>query len=223
MATLAFSDLFRFKTMKLNAAALMQPLSLAGPNIHPSPGRPGARDYRDSIAGLEQDLATITGFAACSLQPNSGAAGEYTGLMVIRAYHQSRGQGYRNVVLIPHRPTAEGRLGGHGRHEDRDGGVRRARQHRCSGPQAKAKEHSSVGTVRPGWSTQPLDARRSLGEPIRECVDAVHDAGGQVYMDGANMNAQVGLTNPGCIPADVRHPQPPQDSAPCPTAAAARA
>ena len=89
-------------TMKLNAAALMQPLSLAGfQNMHPFAPADQAKGYMDLIAGLEQDLATITGFAACSLQPNSGAAGEYTGLMVIRAYHQSRGQGYRNVVLIP--------------------------------------------------------------------------------------------------------------------------
>ncbi len=89
-------------TMKLNAAALMQPLSLAGfQNIHPFAPEDQAEGYMQLIRELEQDLATITGLAACSLQPNSGAAGEYAGLMVIRAYHQSRGQGYRNIVLIP--------------------------------------------------------------------------------------------------------------------------
>ena len=89
-------------TMKLNAAALMQPLSLAGfQMMHPFAPADQAEGYMQLITELENDLATITGFAACSLQPNSGAAGEYAGLMVIRAYHQSRGQGYRNVVLIP--------------------------------------------------------------------------------------------------------------------------
>ncbi len=89
-------------TMKLNAAALMQPLSLAGfQNMHPFAPADQAEGYMQLIRELEQDLATITGLAACSLQPNSGAAGEYAGLMVIRAYHQSRGQGYRNIVLIP--------------------------------------------------------------------------------------------------------------------------
>ena len=88
--------------MKLNAAALMQPLSLAGfQMMHPFAPADQAEGYMQLITELENDLATITGFAACSLQPNSGAAGEYAGLMVIRAYHQSRGQGYRNVVLIP--------------------------------------------------------------------------------------------------------------------------
>ncbi len=86
-------------TMKLNAAAIMQPLSLAGfQNVHPFAPEDQTEGYRALIAELERDLATITGLAACSLQPNSGAAGEYAGLMVIRAYHQSRGQGYRNVV-----------------------------------------------------------------------------------------------------------------------------
>ena len=88
--------------MKLNAAALMQPLSLAGfQNMHPFAPVEQAEGYMELIAALERDLATITGLAACSLQPNSGAAGEYAGLMVIRAYHQSKGQGYRNVILIP--------------------------------------------------------------------------------------------------------------------------
>ena len=191
-------------TMKLNAAALMQPLSLAGfQNMHPFAPADQAKGYMDLIAGLEQDLATITGFAACSLQPNSGAAGEYTGLMVIRAYHQSRGQGYRNVVLIP--------ASAHGTNPasaamagmkivtvacDERGNID------VADLEAKAKEHSSelCGLMVTYPSTHGVFESR-----IREIVDAVHDAGGQVYMDGANMNAQVGLTNPGYIGADVCH------------------
>ena len=191
-------------TMKLNAAALMQPLSLAGfQNIHPFAPADQAKGYMDLIAGLEQDLATITGFAACSLQPNSGAAGEYAGLMVIRAYHQSRGQGYRNVVLIP--------ASAHGTNPasaamagmkivtvacDANGNID------VEDLEAKAKEYSSelCGLMVTYPSTHGVFESR-----IREIVDAVHDAGGQVYMDGANMNAQVGLTNPGYIGADVCH------------------
>lgn len=191
-------------TMKLNAAALMQPLSLAGfQNMHPLAPADQAEGYRELIAELERDLATITGMAACSLQPNSGAAGEYSGLMVIRAYHQSRGQGYRNVVLIP--------ASAHGTNPasaamagikivtvacDEKGNID------VGDLSAKAQEYSSelCGVMITYPSTHGVFESR-----IREIVDAVHDAGGQVYMDGANMNAQVGLTNPGYIGADVCH------------------
>lgn len=191
-------------TMKLNAASLMQPLSLAGfQNMHPFAPADQAEGYMELIAGLERDLAVITGFAACSLQPNSGAAGEYTGLMVIRAYHQSRGQGYRNVVLIP--------ASAHGTNPasaamagmkivtvacDANGNID------VEDLKAKAQEYSSelCGIMITYPSTHGVFESR-----IREIVDAVHDAGGQVYMDGANMNAQVGLTNPGYIGADVCH------------------
>ena len=191
-------------TMKLNAAALMQPLSLAGfQNMHPFAPADQAEGYMTMIAELERDLAAITGFAACSLQPNSGAAGEYSGLMVIRAYHQSRGQGYRNIVLIP--------ASAHGTNPasaamagmkivtvacDANGNID------VDDLKAKAAEHSSelAGLMVTYPSTHGVFESR-----IREIVDAVHDAGGQVYMDGANMNAQVGLTNPGYIGADVCH------------------
>ena len=191
-------------TMKLNAAALMQPLSLAGfQAMHPFAPADQAEGYLELIAGLEKDLATITGLAACSLQPNSGAAGEYTGLMVIRAYHQSRGQGYRNVVLIP--------ASAHGTNPasaamagmkivtvacDERGNID------VEDLEVKAREHASelCGLMVTYPSTHGVFESR-----IREIVDAVHDAGGQVYMDGANMNAQVGLTNPGYIGADVCH------------------
>ena len=191
-------------TMKLNAAAIMQPLSLAGfQNIHPFAPADQVEGYAELIAELESDLSKITGFAACSLQPNSGAAGEYTGLMVIRAYHQSRGQGYRNIILIP--------ASAHGTNPasaamagmkivtvacDANGNID------VEDLKAKAEEHSSElsGLMVTYPSTHGVFESR-----IREIVDAVHDAGGQVYMDGANMNAQVGLTNPGYIGADVCH------------------
>ncbi len=191
-------------TMKLNAAALMQPLSLAGfQNMHPFAPADQAEGYMQLIRELEQDLATITGLAACSLQPNSGAAGEYAGLMVIRAYHQSRGQGYRNIVLIP--------ASAHGTNPasaamagmkivtvacDEKGNID------VTDLEAKAKEHTSelCGLMVTYPSTHGVFESR-----IRDIVEIVHDAGGQVYMDGANMNAQVGLTNPGYIGADVCH------------------
>ena len=191
-------------TMKLNAAAIMQPLSLAGfQNMHPFAPADQAEGYAELIAEMESDLATITGFAGCSLQPNSGAAGEYAGLMVIRAYHQSRGQGYRNIILIP--------ASAHGTNPasaamagmkivtvacDANGNID------VDDLKAKAEEYSSelCGLMVTYPSTHGVFESR-----IREIVDAVHDAGGQVYMDGANMNAQVGLTNPGYIGADVCH------------------
>ena len=191
-------------TMKLNAAAIMQPLSLSGfQNMHPFAPADQTEGYTELIAELEKDLATITGFAGCSLQPNSGAAGEYAGLMVIRAYHQSRGQGYRNIILIP--------ASAHGTNPasaamagmkivtvacDQNGNID------VEDLKQKAEEYSSelCGLMVTYPSTHGVFESR-----IREIVDAVHDAGGQVYMDGANMNAQVGLTNPGYIGADVCH------------------
>ena len=191
-------------TMKLNAAALMQPLSLAGfQEMHPFAPADQCEGYRAMIGELEQDLATITGLAACSLQPNSGAAGEYSGLMVIRAYHQSRGQGYRNIVLIP--------ASAHGTNPasaamagmkivtvacDANGNIDVEELKR------KAEEHASELCCL--MVTYP-STHGVFESDIREIVDAVHDAGGLVYMDGANMNAQVGLTNPGYIGADVCH------------------
>ncbi|MBQ5836368.1 MAG: glycine dehydrogenase (aminomethyl-transferring), partial [Alistipes sp.] len=191
-------------TMKLNAAALMQPLSLSGfQNIHPFAPANQREGYTEMIETLERDLATITGFAACSVQPNSGAAGEYSGLMVIRAYHQSRNQGYRNIVLIP--------ASAHGTNPasaamagmrivtvacDAQGNID------VDDLKAKAEQYSSelCALMVTYPSTHGVFESR-----IREIVDTIHDAGGEVYMDGANMNAQVGLTNPGFIGADVCH------------------
>ena len=191
-------------TMKLNPAATMQPLSLAGfQNIHPFAPADQREGYTALIEELERDLATITGFAACSVQPNSGAAGEYAGLMVIRAYHQSRNQGYRNIVLIP--------ASAHGTNPasaamagmkivtvacDAQGNID------VDDLKAKAEQYSSelCALMVTYPSTHGVFESR-----IREIVDTIHDAGGEVYMDGANMNAQVGLTNPGFIGADVCH------------------
>lgn len=191
-------------TMKLNPAVTMLPLSLAGlADLHPFVPADQAEGYRELIDELSKDLATITGMDAVSLQPNSGANGEYSGLMVIRAYYQSRGQGYRNVALIP--------ASAHGTNPasaamagmrivtvacDTNGNID------IDDLRAKAGRYASelccIMVTYP--STHGVFESR-----IREIVDIVHDNGGQVYMDGANMNAQVGLTNPGYIGADVCH------------------
>ncbi len=191
-------------TMKLNPAVTMQPLSLAGfANMHPFAPAAQAEGYLAMIADLEKDLATITGFAGCTLQPNSGAAGEYTGLMIIRAYHQSRSQGYRNVILIP--------ASAHGTNPasaamagmeivtvacDSKGNI--------DVDDLKAKAAQYAPTLAGLMVTYP-STHGVFESRIVEIVDAVHENGGQVYMDGANMNAQVGLTNPGFIGADVCH------------------
>ena len=191
-------------TMKLNPAVTMMPLSLAGfANMHPFAPEAQAEGYMSLIAELEKDLATITGFAGCTLQPNSGAAGEYAGLMIIRAYHQSRSQGYRNIILIP--------SSAHGTNPasaamagmkivtvacDANGNID------VEDLKAKAEQYEAelAGLMVTYPSTHGVFESR-----IREIVDTVHEFGGQVYMDGANMNAQVGLTNPGFIGADVCH------------------
>ncbi len=191
-------------TMKLNPAATMMPLSLSGfSNMHPFAPQSQTEGYTELIEELEHDLAVITGFAGCTLMPNSGAAGEYTGLMLLRAYHQSRNQGFRNVVLIP--------ASAHGTNPasaamagmkivtvacDSNGNID------VEDLKTKAEEHKDelCGVMITYPSTHGVFESR-----IREMVDIIHDAGGLVYMDGANMNAQVGLTNPGYIGADVCH------------------
>ncbi|MCD8100995.1 MAG: aminomethyl-transferring glycine dehydrogenase [Alistipes sp.] len=191
-------------TMKLNPAAAMMPLSLSGfGNMHPFAPLGQAEGYMELIENLEKDLAVITGFVATSLQPNSGAAGEYAGMMVIRAYHQSRGQGYRNIVLIP--------ASAHGTNPataamagmrivvvkcDANGNID------VDDLRQKAEEHASELCA--AMITYP-STHGVFESSIREIIDIIHDAGGQVYMDGANMNAQVGLTNPGYIGADICH------------------
>lgn len=191
-------------TMKLNAATEMLPLSwVEFGNIHPFVPAEQAQGYMSLICELEQLLAEITGFDAVSVQPNSGAAGEYAGLMVIQAYHRSRGEGHRNVVLIPSsahgtNPASAAMAG----MEvvvvacDIDGNIS------LEDLKAKAEQHRDK--LSSFMVTYP--STHGVFEPeIREMMKIIHDNGGQVYMDGANMNAQVGLTSPGIIGADVCH------------------
>ena len=191
-------------TMKLNAAAEMLPLSdpMWG-NVHPFVPIEQAEGYQTVLKKLEKQLTEITGFAATSLQPNSGAQGEFAGLMVIRAYHESRGEAHRNVCLIPAsahgtnpasavmagmkvvvtKSTEEGNI-------DVEDLREKAIKH---------KDNLSCIMV-----TYP-STHGVYESAIREITGIIHENGGQVYMDGANMNAQVGLTHPGAIGADVCH------------------
>jgi glycine dehydrogenase len=191
-------------TMKLNATAEMQPLSWPGfSDLHPFAPAPQALGYRELFADLERWLAEITGFTAVSLQPNSGAQGEYAGLLVIRAWHRSRGEAERDVCLIP--------ISAHG-----------------TNPASAAMAGMRVVTVdcdeRGNIEVEDLRAKLAQHGPrlaalmvtypsthgvfepsIAEICSLVHAAGGQVYLDGANMNAQVGLCRPGDYGADVCH------------------
>lgn len=191
-------------TMKLNAAAEMLPLSMfKWGNIHPFAPKKQAKGYIKILKELEDQLTEITGFAATSLQPNSGAQGEFAGLMVIRAYHESRGDNHRNICLIPSsahgtnpasavmagmkvvvtKSTNEGNIDVNDLRE-------KAELHKDSLAALMVTYPSTHGVYE---------------SSIKEITKIVHDNGGQVYMDGANMNAQVGLTNPGNIGADVCH------------------
>jgi glycine dehydrogenase len=191
-------------TMKLNAATELMPLTWPEfANIHPFAPEDQTGGYRKMLAQLERDLSEITGFYETSLQPNSGAQGEYAGLMVIRAYHQSRGDHHRKVALIP--------SSAHGTNPasavmagmevvvvkcDEKGNID------LEDLKQKAEQHSD--TLAALMITYP-STHGVFEEQVIEITDIVHTHGGQVYMDGANMNAQVGLTNPARIGADVCH------------------
>ena len=191
-------------TMKLNAASELRPTTWPEfSDLHPFAPLAQTAGYQQVFAELEHALQVITGFAALSLQPNSGAQGEFTGLMVIRAYHRARGHHNRDVVLIP--ASAHGTNPASGTMAgmrvvvvacDDRGNVD------LSDLKAKAAEHgdrlSALMVTYP--STHGV-----FEEAIQEVCTIVHDHGGQVYMDGANMNAQVGLTSPAAIGADVCH------------------
>ncbi|WP_271782888.1 aminomethyl-transferring glycine dehydrogenase [Aquimarina algiphila] len=191
-------------TMKLNAASEMLPLSdPQWGNIHPFAPINQAIGYQEVLNKLEDQLTEITGFAATSLQPNSGAQGEFAGLMVIRAYHESRGDHHRNICLIPSsahgtnpasavmagmkvivtKATEEGNI-------DVEDLREKALKHKDNLAALMVTYPSTHGVYE---------------SAIKEITKIIHDNGGQVYMDGANMNAQVGLTNPGAIGADVCH------------------
>lgn len=191
-------------TMKLNAATEMLPLSFAQWHaLHPFVPLNQAEGYQEMLKDLEHSLNVITGFAATSLQPNSGAQGEYTGLMTIRAYHESRGEGHRNIALIP--------ASAHGTNP-------------ASAVMAGMKVVVTKTTAEGNIDVADLKEKAELHKDnlaalmvtypsthgvfetaITDITQIIHDNGGLVYMDGANMNAQVGLTNPATIGADVCH------------------
>ncbi len=191
-------------TMKLNAAAEMYPISDPGfASIHPFQPIEDQAGYHELFTRLERWLAEITGFAATSLQPNAGSQGEYAGLLVIRAWHLSRGDTHRNICLIP--------VSAHGTNPasaalagmeivpvscDEQGNIDLAEL------RAKASEHRAQLAAL--MVTYP-STHGVFEESIKEVCAIVHQHGGQVYLDGANMNAMVGLARPGDIGADVCH------------------
>jgi glycine dehydrogenase len=191
-------------TMKLNATSEMIPVTMPEfAHIHPFAPHDQVQGYHEMIEDLNKDLSEITGFAAVSAQPNSGATGEYAGLLAIKDYLESIGQSHRTICLIPKsahgtNPASAVMAGmkvivvenddrGNIDYEDLTAKI------------AKHKENLAAFMV-----TYP-STFGVFEEKIVEICNAIHDAGGQVYMDGANMNAQVGLTSPGLIGADVCH------------------
>jgi glycine dehydrogenase len=191
-------------TMKLNAASEMLPVTWEHfSRMHPFAPEDQAEGYAEVIRGLEAALREITGFAAISLQPNSGAQGELTGLMVIRAYHHRRGDTHRDVVLIP--------ASAHGTNPASAAMAGMRVVVVATAPtgdvdiddlKRKAAEHASNLSCL--MITYP-STHGVFEDGIRTICQVVHEHGGQVYMDGANMNAQVGLTSPAAIGADVCH------------------
>ncbi len=191
-------------TMKLNAAAELEPISWAEfAHIHPFAPKSQVTGYQEIITALENYLSEITGFAATSLQPNSGAQGEYAGLLVIRAYQKDMGQGHRDVALIPAsahgtNPASAVMCGlkvvvvatdKHG-NIDFDDLVKKTEEHKDNLCCLMATYPSTHGVFE---------------DNIKDVCALIHANGGQVYMDGANLNAQVGLTSPAIIGADVNH------------------
>ena len=191
-------------TMKLNAASEMLPLS--NPqwnNIHPFAPLDQAQGYQEMLRKLEQQLNVITGFAGTTLQPNSGAQGEYAGLMVIRAYHQSRGDHHRNVALIP--SSAHGTNPASAAMAGMKIVVTKTLENgNIDVEDLREKAILHKDNLSCLMVTYP-STHGVFESAIQEITKIIHDNGGQVYMDGANMNAQVGLTNPATIGADVCH------------------
>ncbi|KAL7519575.1 hypothetical protein ACHAWX_004333 [Stephanocyclus meneghinianus] len=191
-------------TMKLNATSEMIPVTWPGfCDIHPFAPHDQVQGYHELIADLNKDLAEITGFAAVSAQPNSGATGEFAGLLVIKKYLEHIGQGHRNVCLIP--------KSAHGTNPASAS---------MAGMKVVVVDNDDEGNIDLDDLTAKIEKHRDniaafmvtypstfgvFEEKIVDIIDMVHQAGGQVYMDGANMNAQVGLTSPGIIGADVCH------------------
>jgi glycine dehydrogenase len=191
-------------TMKLNAASEMLPLSMAQwNNIHPFAPLDQAQGYQEMLTKLEQQLNVITGFAGTTLQPNSGAQGEYAGLMVIRAYHQSRGDHHRNIALIP--SSAHGTNPASAAMAGMQVVVTKTLENgNIDVDDLREKAILHKDNLSCLMVTYP-STHGVFESAIKEITQLIHDNGGQVYMDGANMNAQVGLTNPATIGADVCH------------------
>lgn len=191
-------------TMKLNAASEMLPLSWPSwGNMHPFVPAEQAAGYKLMLNALENQLTEITGFAATSLQPNSGAQGEFAGLMVIRAYHESRGDHHRNICLIP--SSAHGTNPASAVMAGMKVVVTKASEDgNIDVNDLKEKAELHKDNLAALMVTYP-STHGVYESAIKEITQIIHDNGGQVYMDGANMNAQVGLTNPGNIGADVCH------------------
>jgi glycine dehydrogenase len=191
-------------TMKLNAATELIPVTWAEFGaIHPFVPRDQAAGYHHIISELEDWLCEVTGFDACSLQPNSGAQGEYAGLLTIRAYHLANGDNHRNIALIP--------TSAHGTNPASAvmaGMVVKAvkcdDQGNIDVEDLRAKAEQYKNSLSCLMVTYP-STHGVFETAIKEICQIIHDNGGKVYMDGANMNAQVGLTSPGAIDADVCH------------------
>ncbi|WP_462137495.1 aminomethyl-transferring glycine dehydrogenase [Candidatus Mycalebacterium sp.] len=191
-------------TMKLNSASELAPVSLSGfANIHPFAPRDQLKGYERLITELGASLCEITGFSAASLQPNSGAQGEFAGLMVIRAYHRSNGDEGRNVVLVPSsahgtNPASAAAAG----MKVVITGCTQGGSIDIKDLEKKCSEHSaSLAAI---MITYP-STHGVFEKDIKRVCSIVHEHGGQVYMDGANLNAQVGITNPAFIGADLCH------------------
>ena len=191
-------------TMKLNAASEMLPLSQTNwGSIHPFAPIEQTEGYQKVLKALEDQLTEITGFAATSLQPNSGAQGEYAGLMVIRAYHESRGDHHRNICLIP--SSAHGTNPASAVMAGMKVVVTKADENgNIDVEDLREKAELHAENLSALMVTYP-STHGVYESAIKDITKIIHDNGGQVYMDGANMNAQVGLTNPGNIGADVCH------------------
>ncbi len=191
-------------TMKLNAASEMMPLSWpTWGKMHPFVPVSQAEGYMQMAKDLSAYLCELTAFDSCSLQPNSGAQGEYAGLLAIRGYHESRGEGHRNVMLIP--------ISAHGTNPAsavmagyKVVVVKALENGYIDVADLKEKATLHAANLAGIMITYP-STYGVYEETVREITDIVHSHGGQVYMDGANMNAQVGLTAPGLIGADVCH------------------
>jgi glycine dehydrogenase len=191
-------------TMKLNATAEMLPITWpAFSRLHPFAPRSQAAGYAQIFQELEAMLAEITGFPGVSLQPNSGAQGEYAGLQVIKAYHQSRGEAHRNVCLIPQsahgtNPASAAMV------NYRIVVVKTDENGNVDVTDLEAKAAQSAKNLAALMITYP-STHGVFEEDVRRICEIVHRHGGQVYMDGANMNAQVGLCRPGDFGPDVCH------------------